>query len=79
MLAANGLRAREGRETNALNCKTNTNLKEKSPHAAGIIFWKYVTTLDSYEAKNYATDFILQGKPAEKVLLRMARSGFKNL
>jgi hypothetical protein len=25
----NGLRAREGRETNALNCKPNTNLKEK--------------------------------------------------
>jgi hypothetical protein len=28
-IAANGLRAREGRETNALNCKPNTNLKEK--------------------------------------------------
>jgi hypothetical protein len=26
---ANDLRAREGRETNALNCKPNTNLKEK--------------------------------------------------
>jgi hypothetical protein len=25
----NGLRANEGRETNALNCKPNTNLKEK--------------------------------------------------
>jgi hypothetical protein len=25
----NDLRAREGRETNALNCKPNTNLKEK--------------------------------------------------
>jgi hypothetical protein len=25
----NGLRAREGRETNALNCKPITNLKEK--------------------------------------------------
>jgi hypothetical protein len=28
-IAANDLRAREGRETNALNCKPNTNLKEK--------------------------------------------------
>jgi hypothetical protein len=28
-LADNGLLAREGRETNALNCKPNTNLKEK--------------------------------------------------
>jgi hypothetical protein len=28
-LAVNDLRAREGRETNALNCKPNTNLKEK--------------------------------------------------
>ncbi len=28
-ITTNGLRAREGRETNALNCKTNTNLKEK--------------------------------------------------
>lgn len=28
-ISANGLRAREGRETNALNCKPNTNLKEK--------------------------------------------------
>ena len=29
-MSANGLRAREGRETNALNCKPNTNLKEIS-------------------------------------------------
>ena len=51
-----------------------THMKDQAPpQAAGIIFWKYVTTLDSYEAKNYATDFILQGKPAEKVLLRMAQ------
>jgi hypothetical protein len=28
-LVHKGLRAREGRETNALNCKPNTNLKEK--------------------------------------------------
>ena len=28
LLAANGLRANEGRETNALNFKPNTNLKE---------------------------------------------------
>ncbi len=28
-MSANDLRAREGRETNALNCKPNTNLKEK--------------------------------------------------
>ena len=28
--AANGLRANEGRETKALNCKPNTNLKEIS-------------------------------------------------
>jgi hypothetical protein len=28
-LAANDLRANEGRETKALNCKPNTNLKEK--------------------------------------------------
>jgi hypothetical protein len=27
--SANGLRANEGRETNALNCKPITNLKEK--------------------------------------------------
>jgi len=27
-LAYNGLRANEGRETKALNCKPNTNLKE---------------------------------------------------
>jgi len=26
----NGLRADEGRETKALNCKSNTNLKEKT-------------------------------------------------
>jgi hypothetical protein len=31
----------------------------------GIFFWKYVTTLDSYEKHNYDVDFILQGKPAE--------------
>jgi hypothetical protein len=30
MLAANDLRANEGRETKALNCKPITNLKEKS-------------------------------------------------
>jgi hypothetical protein len=29
IITANGLRAREGRETNALNCKPITNLKEK--------------------------------------------------
>jgi hypothetical protein len=29
-MSANGLRANEGRETKALNCKPNTNLKEKS-------------------------------------------------
>jgi hypothetical protein len=29
-LTANGLRANEGRETKALNCKPITNLKEKS-------------------------------------------------
>jgi hypothetical protein len=29
-VSANGLRAREGRDTNALNCKPNTNLKEIS-------------------------------------------------
>jgi hypothetical protein len=29
-LAHNDLRANEGRETKALNCKPNTNLKEKS-------------------------------------------------
>jgi hypothetical protein len=28
-MTANGLRAREGRDTNALNCKPITNLKEK--------------------------------------------------
>jgi hypothetical protein len=28
-IACNGLRAKEGRETNVLNCKPNTNLKEK--------------------------------------------------
>ena len=28
-ISNNGLRANEGRETNALNCKPNTNLKEK--------------------------------------------------
>jgi hypothetical protein len=28
-MSANGLRANEGRETKALNCKPNTNLKEK--------------------------------------------------
>jgi hypothetical protein len=28
-ITTNDLRAREGRETNALNCKPNTNLKEK--------------------------------------------------
>jgi hypothetical protein len=28
-ITANGLRANEGRETKALNCKPNTNLKEK--------------------------------------------------
>jgi hypothetical protein len=28
-IETNDLRAREGRETNALNCKPNTNLKEK--------------------------------------------------
>ena len=27
-MSANGLRANEGRETKALNCKPNTNLKE---------------------------------------------------
>ena len=27
-IETNGLRANEGRETNALNCKPNTNLKE---------------------------------------------------
>jgi len=27
-ISANGLRANEGRETKALNCKPNTNLKE---------------------------------------------------
>lgn len=31
----------------------------------GVFFWKYVTTLESYERRNYDTDFILQGKPAE--------------
>jgi hypothetical protein len=30
LVAYNGLRANEGRETKALNCKPNTNLKEKS-------------------------------------------------
>jgi hypothetical protein len=30
MLAGNDLRANEGRETKALNCKPNTNLKEIS-------------------------------------------------
>jgi hypothetical protein len=30
MLATNDLRANEGRETEALNCKPITNLKEKS-------------------------------------------------
>jgi len=29
-ISANGLRANEGRETKALNCKPNTNLKEIS-------------------------------------------------
>jgi hypothetical protein len=29
-MGANDLRANEGRETNALNCKPMTNLKEKS-------------------------------------------------
>ena len=29
-LTANGLRANEGRDTKALNCKPNTNLKEIS-------------------------------------------------
>jgi hypothetical protein len=28
IISANGLRANEGRETKALNCKPNTNLKE---------------------------------------------------
>lgn len=35
---------------------------------AGVFFWKYVTTLDSYEKRSYDTDFILQGKPAETVI-----------
>ena len=42
-----------------------------TPH--GIVFWKYVTTLDSYERDNYATDFIVQGKPAEQVLTEIVR------
>ena len=45
--------------------------KAGKPH--GIIFWKYVTTLDSYEKKNHATDFILEGKPAEVVMEDMLR------
>ena len=39
----------------------------------GIIFWKYVTTLDSYEKANYPTDFIIQGKPAERVMDEIVR------
>ncbi len=48
-----------------------------SDAASGIIFWKYVTTLESYEKENYGTDFILQGKPAESVLFRMSRTLFR--
>ncbi|MFZ5627987.1 MAG: glycoside hydrolase family 113 [Spirochaetota bacterium] len=44
------------------------------PRPSGIIFWKYVTTLDSYEKASYATDFILQGKPAEQVAIRIAKT-----
>lgn len=39
---------------------------------SGIIFWKYVTTLNSYEQRNYATDFIVESKPAEKIARRIA-------
>ena len=41
------------------------------PH--GVYVWKYVTSLDSYEARAYPRGFILEGKPAEADVRRMLR------
>ncbi len=43
----------------------------KTSYPYGIWFWKYVTTLESYEAENYSTGFILQNKRAEKIVSKM--------
>lgn len=39
----------------------------------GIIVWKYVTTLDSYERRAWEKDFILQEKPAEALIAPLFR------
>lgn len=44
---------------------------ETAGYPEGIYIWKYVTTLDSYEAKYYNKGFILQGKPAEDEVRRI--------
>ncbi len=49
-----------------LGYKMIRNAMEETFFPHGIYFWKYVTSLDSYEYKSYPRGFQLQGKPAEK-------------
>ena len=44
---------------------------KNTTHPRGIWFWKYVTTLDSYERKNQKTGFILEQKPAEQEIKKI--------
>lgn len=47
----------------------------KAGYPYGIYIWKYVTSLDSYEAKNYEQGFIVQDKPAESEIAQMFTAG----
>ena len=44
---------------------------ERISYPYGLWIWKYVTTLDSYEALKYPTGFILQNKKAENEVSKM--------
>lgn len=49
-----------------------------SSYPYGIWIWKYVTSLDSYESKNWPKGFILQNKRAEQTVARMLQGNQEN-
>ncbi|MCR9143644.1 MAG: hypothetical protein NXI24_15455 [bacterium] len=60
-----------GRGAATIQTETGEAAHQQPLYPEGMWIWKYTTSLDSYEQRNYARGFNMQDKPAERIIRRI--------